>query len=254
MVAMHAYLQNRGSQVQVLSPLLREEPAHDDNPSERALVNSEAESALVTDSSPVVTETPAREPWPWALSVAVLVLVELLVIAAWLTFSPPARAHVPDRPCAYVARVTGTTVDACRAARIRHAGVHRAAELAHACGVRTRMPRDLCTALGAAIVADGHPAAWATSRDTDLLIWRESSHNRNAVNPSSEACGWFQRLVARRLSPGRGCPWKVTRLASGRWIVHHPPIEQARNGLRYIAGRYGSPSAALRFHDRNGWY
>lgn len=31
-------------------------------------------------------------------------------------------------------------------------------------------------------------------------------------------------------------------------------IEQIQLGIKYIKARYGSPSAALSFHNRNGWY
>ena len=33
-----------------------------------------------------------------------------------------------------------------------------------------------------------------------------------------------------------------------------PMVEQINMGLRYIAHRYGSPSKALAFHNRYGWY
>ena len=33
-----------------------------------------------------------------------------------------------------------------------------------------------------------------------------------------------------------------------------PMVEQINRGLRYIAHRYGSPSEALAFHNRYGWY
>lgn len=60
--------------------------------------------------------------------------------------------------------------------------------------------------------------------------------NPNAANPTSSA---------------RGIAQKMTSI--------HGPIEPTAEGqidwgLQYISGRYGSPSRALAFHQRNGWY
>jgi hypothetical protein len=70
------------------------------------------------------------------------------------------------------------------------------------------------------------------------LINRESSWNPEAVNPSSGAYGLFQFI------DGPNDP----RL-SGTSVR-----DQATSGARYIQDRYGSPSAALAFHDANNWY
>ena len=73
--------------------------------------------------------------------------------------------------------------------------------------------------------------------DIDSIISRESGWNPNAVNPSSGAYGIPQILPAA-----------------------HPdslglnPREQIRWLLNYIQGRYGSPSQALAFKDKEGWY
>lgn len=68
------------------------------------------------------------------------------------------------------------------------------------------------------------------------IIQKESGWNPNAANPTSSARGLFQKMTSI-----------------------HGPVEgsaggQASWGLNYIRSRYGSPSAALAFHNRNGWY
>src|SRR5699024_7832155 len=70
----------------------------------------------------------------------------------------------------------------------------------------------------------------------DELIRRESTWNPAAANPTTTARGLFQKMTSI-----------------------HGPLEstvfgQAKWGLDYIKDRYGSPSAALRFHDRNNHY
>jgi hypothetical protein len=65
-------------------------------------------------------------------------------------------------------------------------------------------------------------------------LWdRESDWEPGARNSTSGACGIPQDI--------RGCRGRNAR-------------EQIVWGLRYIKGRYGAPSAALAFHNRNGWY
>jgi hypothetical protein len=68
------------------------------------------------------------------------------------------------------------------------------------------------------------------------LVRRESGWNPNAANPNSTARGLFQKMTS----------------------IHGPleadPAGQIAWGLQYIAGRYGTPSAALDFHNRNNWY
>jgi hypothetical protein len=68
------------------------------------------------------------------------------------------------------------------------------------------------------------------------LIMRESTWNPQAANPNSAARGLFQKMTSL-----------------------HGPVEdtvegQTLWGLNYIAGRYGTPSAALAFHDANNFY
>lgn len=70
----------------------------------------------------------------------------------------------------------------------------------------------------------------------DELIMRESTWNPNAANPDTSARGLFQKMV------------------SAHGPVERTVVGQARWGLNYIKGRYGTPLAALRHHDRNNWY
>lgn len=86
-------------------------------------------------------------------------------------------------------------------------------------------------------VAEGY--GWGSGAEWSALskiIQKESSWNPNAANPSSSARGLFQKMTSA-----------------------HGPVEstaggQAKWGLNYIKGRYGSPSRALAFHNRNNWY
>lgn len=65
------------------------------------------------------------------------------------------------------------------------------------------------------------------------LIDRESSWNHKADNPTSSAYGLFQQL---KLDPDSSVQ------------------KQVRLGLTYIEHRYGTPCAALKHHNRKGWY
>lgn len=67
------------------------------------------------------------------------------------------------------------------------------------------------------------------------LVMKESSWDTKAVNKDSGAAGLFQKMPM------------------------HGPVEpdaagQARWGLNYLKGRYQTPSNAMAFHNRNGWY
>ena len=70
----------------------------------------------------------------------------------------------------------------------------------------------------------------------NTIVQRESGWNPNAANPNSSARGLFQKMTS----------------------LHgaiEPTIEgQAQWGLDYIAGRYGTPSAALSFWNKHHWY
>lgn len=83
----------------------------------------------------------------------------------------------------------------------------------------------------------GQGSQWA---DLQALIQRESSWNPRAQNPTSTAYGLFQFLNST---------WAGTGYAKTS-----DPATQTLAGLKYIAGRYGSPSGAWAFHRRNNWY
>lgn len=83
----------------------------------------------------------------------------------------------------------------------------------------------------------GSGAEWQA---LETLVYRESSWRPDAQNPTSTAFGLFQWLDQTWI--GYGCT-KTTD-------VDH----QAECGMRYIEKRYGSPSKAMEFHDKNNWY
>ena len=65
-------------------------------------------------------------------------------------------------------------------------------------------------------------------------LWsRESRWDYTANNPTSSAYGIPQMLNMSESTP---------------------MVRQIDLGLKYIKSRYGSPSKALAFHNRNGWY
>jgi hypothetical protein len=67
-----------------------------------------------------------------------------------------------------------------------------------------------------------------------LTLWdRESRWDYTANNPHSTAYGIPQIL---------------------RMPEDTPMLKQIDLGLKYIKHRYGSPTEALAFHNRNGWY
>ena len=68
------------------------------------------------------------------------------------------------------------------------------------------------------------------------LISRESSWNPNAANPRSTARGLFQKMT------------------SIHGAIESSAAGQAEWGLKYIKQRYGSPAAALAFHNRHNHY
>lgn len=83
--------------------------------------------------------------------------------------------------------------------------------------------------------ADWEAAKW--------IIGKESGWNPTATNPSSGAYGLFQ------FNPMGG-----NTLASYLPDRNPDPAVQADAGARYIKDRYGSPTAAKAFWERNGWY
>lgn len=72
------------------------------------------------------------------------------------------------------------------------------------------------------------------------LMRRESGGNPTAQNPSSTAYGRWQFLDSTWDDVGG------TKTSD--------PALQDQYGMAYISQRYGSPSAALAFHDQNNWY
>lgn len=94
-----------------------------------------------------------------------------------------------------------------------------------------------------------------TGREWDALydlVRRESGWNPSAQNKSSGAYGLFQ-FMPMHWKQGGYLPWGTAAT----------PEQQAAAGLRYIADRYGTPSAALSFwlsrrpingRDVGNWY
>lgn len=67
-----------------------------------------------------------------------------------------------------------------------------------------------------------------------LTLWtKESRWDYTAKNPKSSAFGIPQIL---------------------RMPHNTPMVQQIDLGLKYIQHRYGTPTRALAFHNRNGWY
>ncbi|MFJ3926662.1 transglycosylase SLT domain-containing protein [Streptomyces sp. NPDC090022] len=73
------------------------------------------------------------------------------------------------------------------------------------------------------------------------IIDRESTWNYKAVNSSSGAYGLVQALPGSKMASA-GADWRTN------------PATQIKWGLNYMEDRYGSPCAALTFHNANGWY
>lgn len=73
-------------------------------------------------------------------------------------------------------------------------------------------------------------------------LWtRESGWRASAHNPSSGAHGIPQSLPASKMAS-----------AGADYMTN--PVTQIKWGLNYIKDRYGSPSAALSFHNSHNWY
>lgn len=78
--------------------------------------------------------------------------------------------------------------------------------------------------------------------DWMTLVMKESGGNPAAVNPSSGAFGLGQFLGS-------------TAQAYAKYgALSNSGADQIRAMAKYIADRYGSPSAALGFHNANNWY
>jgi hypothetical protein len=84
---------------------------------------------------------------------------------------------------------------------------------------------------------------FATSEMSALVpMWtKESNWSTTARNPSSGAYGIPQALPGDRMAT-----------VAADWRTN--PTTQIKWGLGYIKDRYGTPSAAWRFWQANGWY
>lgn len=93
-----------------------------------------------------------------------------------------------------------------------------------------------------AIIAEYGVRAFGEAEISALLelVQRESSFNNTAQNPKSTAYGLFQFLDKTWGNYG--------------FEKTSDPVIQTEAGIAYIQIRYGTPSKALRFHKRNGWY
>lgn len=80
------------------------------------------------------------------------------------------------------------------------------------------------------------PSEWSALNE---IVSHESSWRLDATNPSSGAFGLFQFLGHQGDYPGG---------------YSSDPAQQAMAGLAYIKARYGSPSAAWDFWQKNHWY
>ena len=75
-----------------------------------------------------------------------------------------------------------------------------------------------------------------------VKLWnRESGWNPNAVNKRSGSCGIPQSLPCSKMAV-EGTDYRTNYRTQIRW------------GLKYIAGRYGSPSGAWSHSQWRGWY
>lgn len=182
-----------------------------------------------------------------------LCAVIVLLTFSLLTYVDETEAHTP-RPIAcqfaWDAAPAGSKWRArqiCLRGQARHRANHARA-IAVAAAIRrclTVRGSDMGTGLCSAI-AQVRPG-WADSWAYHELLRRESGWNTNAVNERSGACGSHQRLP---------CPWSYSGGSSSASDdrVYSTALQQARNGVRYIEARYGTPAHALAYHDSVGWY
>lgn len=97
---------------------------------------------------------------------------------------------------------------------------------------------------------------WTGNQWSALLeLWsRESGWEPGRLNPSSFAAGIPQALPGSKIyGAAFNSMRRVTR--DGKlYLANADGEREIRWGLDYIAGRYGTPAAALNFHDANNWY
>lgn len=103
------------------------------------------------------------------------------------------------------------------------------------------------TALRVIELAQEHGYSEVEIQNLLALLTRESGIRENAVNPTSHACGIFQRYK---------CPWEITDInhATRTGTVHASVDEQVANGFAYIDARYGNPIKANQFQLANNYY
>lgn len=83
---------------------------------------------------------------------------------------------------------------------------------------------------------------WSSQwNDFDALVMSESSWDVHATNKSSGAYGLPQSLPGNKMKSA-GADWQTSGDTQLRWMMD------------YIKERYGSPSKAWSFHQKNNWY
>jgi hypothetical protein len=92
---------------------------------------------------------------------------------------------------------------------------------------------------------------WGTGAQWDAINWiisKESGWRPTAQNPVSTASGLFQHIDAtwRAYRPPEAAGFAKMRLA--------PVNMQGVGGFNYIGSRYGTPTGARAFWEKNGWY
>lgn len=95
--------------------------------------------------------------------------------------------------------------------------------------------------LSAALARSGNSADWANG--ITELVKRESGFNPNAKNPKSTAYGYAQFLKSTRANYE-----KKTGLS------YDNPVNQIIMMMQYVKDRYGSPTNAINFWNKNKWY
>lgn len=79
--------------------------------------------------------------------------------------------------------------------------------------------------------------------------------NRESGDPKAGSSRVTWRPYAQ--NPGSSA-YGIAQFLDGTWAPYgaktSDPFQQINYGLQYIRDRYGSPTSALRFHDRKNWY
>lgn len=84
----------------------------------------------------------------------------------------------------------------------------------------------------------GWAGQWAAFNNIEMS---EAGWDYKATNPTSGAYGLAQALPASKMSSA-GADWRTNGDTQLQWM------------MQYIKGRYGDPSAAWSFHQKNNWY